>query len=550
MPKHNGRWVLLLTAALAAGTLLAACSKDGGEPSGTAEPGEPAAKEKPKISSSIYDRGSVPAAEGTIESNRWTRWINENGPVTVTFTAIPRWESEQKLNTLFASGSAPDLLFEYSPRIRNTWYQQKQLLPLDELIEKFSTEYKEMLKKYPALKKAGMMSDGKLYYMGRLNEVIPNRAILIRKDWLDKLKLEVPKTTEELYQVAKAFAEQDPDGNGKRDTYGIAISQNSAQTLNQVFQDVGLVLRGGKIEYAWDGSVEKAKFIKRLYDEGIIDRDFLNDSKGEKARQDFVNGKLGIYPMLIGWRSFTNNEYKSLKQNVPTAEIIPIAYPESPAGAFNPTFANPVQMTAAVNRGAKNPEAVIRYVDFLVKPSTGRTLQFGLEGVHHQLDENGCPKIIDGEHKGEVGYMADATMLTTATVVLEGKCGAESEFNTAVPIEKAGLELLRQAKQVYFDLNRPYAEITLSEHMPQYPKDLQVTIGETMKSIGDIWLKAYVSGSEYTVEQALQDAKSVWEKGKGPEAQQWMQNWYDENKDTAFMPEDVYDVIRQQNNMK
>ena len=43
----------------------------------------------------------------------------------------------------------------------------------------------------------------------------------IRQDWLDKLGLEPPKNLEELKKVARAFIEQDPDGNGKKDTMGI-----------------------------------------------------------------------------------------------------------------------------------------------------------------------------------------------------------------------------------------------------------------------------------------------------------------------------------------
>lgn len=542
-------FVGVLALGLTLGGVLSACSKEGEEAKGApTAPAEGQSTEQPteqpkarvKITSSIYDRGSVPAAEGTIEKNRWTAWLVENGPHDVTFVPIPRWESEQKFNTLFASGSAPDLLFEFSPWIRNTWYDQKQLLPLDDLIENHSTVYKEMLQKYPALKKAGTMSDGQLYYMGKLNEVIPIRAMLIRKDWLDKLNLEVPATTEELYEVAKAFAQQD------QDAYGMAVSGNAGRTLDQMFQNMGFVIRNDDVEYAWDSYAEAARFMKRLYEEGIVDRDFLTDTNGEKAKQDFVNGKIGIYPGQFSWRTFAVNEYKTLKQNDPQAEIIAIPLPESPAGAFNPSFENPVQMTAAINRMAKNPEAVMEYADFLVMPSTGNTLTYGFEGVHYELEANGCPSILDGDQRQQISYLSDARMLTTSPVVTDGKCGAETQFNVNDPYEKAGLELLNQVKEVYFNLDRPYAEITHSEHMPQLPKELQITISETYKAIGDVYVKSVVGGAGYTVEQMIQDAKSLWEKGKGPEAEAWMKQWYAENKDTAFLSKDIYDVIRQQ----
>ena len=73
----------------------------------------------------------------------------------------------------------------------------------------------------PQALKAGKAVDGKTYgipYSAQAN------ALLIRSDWLKNLGLEAPKTWDEMEQVAKAFTENDPDGNGKSDTYGIAMN--------------------------------------------------------------------------------------------------------------------------------------------------------------------------------------------------------------------------------------------------------------------------------------------------------------------------------------
>lgn len=57
--------------------------------------------------------------------------------------------------------------------------------------------------------------EGKLYGIP-FQKAVARNGVVIRKDWLDKLGLAVPKTTDELMEVAKAFTEKDPDGNGKR----------------------------------------------------------------------------------------------------------------------------------------------------------------------------------------------------------------------------------------------------------------------------------------------------------------------------------------------
>jgi len=48
-------------------------------------------------------------------------------------------------------------------------------------------------------------------------------TLFIRKDWREKLGLPVPKTWADLLTLAKAFADRDPDGDGKRDTYGMVV---------------------------------------------------------------------------------------------------------------------------------------------------------------------------------------------------------------------------------------------------------------------------------------------------------------------------------------
>ncbi|MFI8436186.1 extracellular solute-binding protein [Streptomyces sp. NPDC079020] len=47
-------------------------------------------------------------------------------------------------------------------------------------------------------------------------------ALLIRKDWREKLKLEVPQSWDDFSAMASAFTTKDPDGDGKKNTFGLA----------------------------------------------------------------------------------------------------------------------------------------------------------------------------------------------------------------------------------------------------------------------------------------------------------------------------------------
>lgn len=543
--KKQLKLTALLALSLSGLTVLGACSSNSsnGKQAGEGKSDAP----KKDITVSIYDRGAVSPDAGTIENNAWTKWINDNGPANVKFVAIPRTKPEEKINVLYASGSAPDLLFEFNPKARDPLQQQKQFMPLDELIEKYSTEYKQILNDNPLLKKAGMKDDGKLYYFGRINRGEPNRGMFIRTDWLKKLNLSMPQTTEELYTVLKAFTEQDPDGNGKRDTYGISLSGNSVYSLKQMFGATSKwVVKDGQLVLDWDRNKEYSILAKRLFDEGLIDKDFVNDTNGAKAKQDFINGKTGIYGFLD--KDATTEKIgiiDPLKKNVSSAEVEFLAYPKSPFGAFLPTLSNPVQMTAAISATAKNPDAVIKYVDFLSKEANGKTLELGIEGTHYKMTE-GCPEVMDAaKQKKEVTDLTiDMRMLQNASTYT--KCDAPLIKFKSDPRKEEHQKFQDDFLSTYLNFDRVYPELTISEHMPTPSKDLNIIETNTDKAIGDIWLKAIVSGEKYSINQALKDAQDAWSKAGGAQVEDWYKNWYETNKDKAFLAKDAIEISKKQ----
>ncbi|MDQ0892232.1 ABC-type glycerol-3-phosphate transport system substrate-binding protein [Paenibacillus sp. V4I9] len=108
-------WMGMTIGVVALGATLVGCSsekKEGAAAGTTATnaPKESAPAKRGNVTVSMYDRGGVPASEGSYEENRWTKWINQNGPVNVKYIPVLRGESTKKLNVLFASGSAPDIV--------------------------------------------------------------------------------------------------------------------------------------------------------------------------------------------------------------------------------------------------------------------------------------------------------------------------------------------------------------------------------------------------------------------------------------------------------
>jgi putative aldouronate transport system substrate-binding protein len=541
-----------ITAALMLTTALTGCSKPAEQKASETETAkatdtkvvEPA--RRGSFTSSVYDRGNYPPDEGTVDNNRWTKWINEKGPADVKYTPIPRFESQAKFNVLFASGSAPDIIFEYDTAYRNQLFNQKQLRPIDDMIEKYSTDYKQLLTKFAPLKKLATKSDGKMYEFGKVNGLAPNHVLLIRNDWLKKLNLQVPQTTEELYQVAKAFAEKDPDGNGKKDTYGMALSFISGMIVDYTFGSIFTIYEkypwyptaDGKLVHDWDRTKAAFDFKKKLFDEGIVDKDYLTDSRGEKAKQDWVNGKLGMYGTSGAWADAAT--YDAIKKNNPDADLLIIPLPKSPFGQFSPAIGNPVQMTAVVNAAAKDPEAIMKYVDFLVKPKTAETLTFGIEGTNYQV-KNGCAIPSTDPNAKLKANGGDLGMLSQTNLDTYLKCNSLDIVDNPTQTQKDLDKLRLQAFGSYLSKDRAPAYLTHPEQMPAMPADLQTVTNNAFKTILDGWQKSVISGASYTTDQALKDGKSAWEKANGAQVDEWYAKWYADNKDKAFLTKDMFD---------
>jgi multiple sugar transport system substrate-binding protein len=63
-------------------------------------------------------------------------------------------------------------------------------------------------------------ADGKYYGVPMTAHTF---ALFVRADWRTRLKLPVPKTWDDIRNMAIAFTTRDPDGNGKNDTYGLVV---------------------------------------------------------------------------------------------------------------------------------------------------------------------------------------------------------------------------------------------------------------------------------------------------------------------------------------
>ena len=139
--------------------------------------------------------------------------------VRIKVNTFPRDEYNDKVNLMIASGQLSGLVRPFFPADILTAREDGTILSLDGFL-KNNAIWNSMPADYRKLS----------YYYGETWAVAAGMgpgdpyARIVRKDWLDKLGMKVPTNLAELKEMARRFTVDDPDGNGKNDTWGMTAS--------------------------------------------------------------------------------------------------------------------------------------------------------------------------------------------------------------------------------------------------------------------------------------------------------------------------------------
>ncbi len=296
MKKNMSRTISLALVIVMMTTLLAAC---GGSASSTASSGK---ETESKMELTWYN------INPPYENDTWgEQTFEELFDVDVK---IVRAETEDELSTLLASGEIPDVIFTNS--IEEVGKYQK----LGILATITEEEIKQYMPKYYAMAIAEdphfftyANIGGSSYGITRLKATGGiAQAAVIRADWLEACGItEVPRTLEELETAFDAFVNNDPDGNGLKDTYALtsgADKENGKRFFSTVFGAYGLNPfcwreNNGTVEFgfATDDCKDALKLLNSWYQKGYIDPEFVTDesrTSGTDTAYKFANGITGF----------------------------------------------------------------------------------------------------------------------------------------------------------------------------------------------------------------------------------------------------------------
>ncbi|REE86472.1 putative aldouronate transport system substrate-binding protein [Paenibacillus taihuensis] len=232
----------------------------------------------------------APQGKAPLEDNDYTKLVEQKFNVKIKWDLAPTDALVDRRQLLLASGDYPEVFLEgkFTTSDLTTYGKQGVLIPLNDLIDKYAPNIKAMMDKKPYMKEAMTAPDGNIYGIPRLNECYHctfSQKYWMNQAWLDKLGLKVPTTTDELYNVLKAFKTQDPNGNGKADEIPLTGAPNKsvwngnidAFIMNSFIyndNDKYLTVTDGKVDFAankpqWK---EGLAYMHKLYSEGLIDK--------------------------------------------------------------------------------------------------------------------------------------------------------------------------------------------------------------------------------------------------------------------------------------
>lgn len=327
------------------------------------------------------------AYQGPWEDLDWVKQIQEVSGITLEFRV---YNSAEDKNLMFTSRDYPDISFNVGTdkQIQDAALGG-DIYQLDELIEQYSPNWSSYLAQNDYARKVTTMSDGHIYSLPIVRDEPSNGNLrdqwLIQKTWLDELNLEAPTTTEEFYNVLKAFKENAGQGSIPEDVipyYIYGITQNVGGALDlinsfgvRVASERYLVTVNdeGKVEcnFADESIKEPLAYLRRLFEEGLIPGECLTDD------WDTYLTKTRSTPAVVGsYHSYQNPD----ATNTSVAAMGPLDSGNGNAPYIR-SQTNQVQRNYfTIYKNCEHPEAAMRLADLIADPDWSIQAMYGMFG--------------------------------------------------------------------------------------------------------------------------------------------------------------------------
>lgn len=297
---------------------------------------------------------------------------------------------QDKLKMTIATGKLPDIFHGLKAAELKKIGQQKAVVAINDYVDMLPNFKKLYVDENPTVVKSFGDQDGKLYSwpIYNMNRDV-NHGMMFRKDIFDKNNIPEWTNTEEFYQALKKLKEIYPD------SYPLA-----SKTKENIFRDLSYGWGIGGISYpayfdekdqTWKYAPtstehkEMLDFMKKLYNEGLLDPEFITDTPDSWTSKMTTDKSF----VTFDWIGRLDLFYNQVKAQNPDYNLR-YGNPVGPTGNIRtlPKIDTDFGIAVANN---ENKEAALKLLDYLSSPSGAALVTLGVEGETFNFDANGKP---------------------------------------------------------------------------------------------------------------------------------------------------------------
>ncbi|WP_186445867.1 extracellular solute-binding protein [Paenibacillus cremeus] len=518
MPRSNARKqkvrstaVLISVVSLLATT---ACTQSSAPAdSGTPAPsGKPAASEPansgPVTFKVLYDYNVDPQGLN-LQENEYNKFIKEKTGVEIKLDSPGSAGYDDKLNVLMASGSYPDAFAQGKREIILKYAKDDLLTDLTPYIND-TAKYPNIKKYMPADAWLPVTDGGKVWAFPYNRPDGLSQVVYINKDWLKNLNLQIPKTIDEFYTVMKAFTENDPDQNGKKDTFGLLASNtlgNGGRMFQAAFDAETYKIRDGQVLPPEISSEYKdyLKFLNKLVSEKIMDPEFPTFS-GAIFQQKLKTLKYGAFSSF--WHYPSGLEVPKDVMDHYVAVNLPL-HKDGSASKFS--YPNLNRHYIAIPKTTKNIDKFMKMLDWAVSPEGMKFSFLGVPGFNYKEDN------------GKIEVLKQlAPIHWSFSLVRSGQLTDDILKYIGVVYPKEAVDNLVMAKNIGQVDN-------LQASLPYYPDLANFNLG---KIVDEFTIKSILGNTD--IDKSWDDYVKRWRSAGGDQVIKFWTDWYNkEGKNTV-----------------
>ena len=316
--------------------------------------------------------------------------------ISVQFTHPALGEENQSFNLLISSGDYPDIV-EMAPGYTYPGGYDKSIedgvfLKLNDLVAHYAPNYDKLLNSKAQVKKEGTTDAGNIpcfYSISVDGPQPPWLGLVVRKDWLDDLGLDLPVTYDDWHDMLVAFRDEKGaeapmmlhySGFPALDIFtgGFGVAQNYFQVDN--------VVKYGPLE---PGYREYLTMMNSWYAENLVDKDFATKRDFIPSNDYTTTERTGAYYDIY----FNLSVNKSRSTN-PNYEAVAVPTPVKKAGDIlhiRQTNTDTGVVCWAVTSNCKDPVTVVRWIDYGYSPDGEILAAYGIEGKTFEYGPDGKP---------------------------------------------------------------------------------------------------------------------------------------------------------------